>query len=34
MLKLDIKIDYASETIIILAKMCNIRVSDIVILLE
>ncbi|CAK61246.1 unnamed protein product (macronuclear) [Paramecium tetraurelia] len=34
MLKLDIKIDYASETIIILSKMCNIRVQDIVLLLE
>ncbi|CAD8124487.1 unnamed protein product [Paramecium sonneborni] len=34
MLKLDIKIDYASETIIILSKMCNIRVHDIVLLLE
>ncbi|CAD8123560.1 unnamed protein product [Paramecium sonneborni] len=34
MLKLDIKIDYASETIIVLAKMCNIKVQDIVLLLE
>lgn len=34
MLKLDIKIDFASETIIILSKMCNIRVQDIVLLLE
>lgn len=34
MLKLNIKIDFAGDTVIILAKMCSIKVSDIVLLLE
>lgn len=34
MLKMDIKVDFACETMIVLAKMCNIRVQDIVLLLE